>query len=73
LETDPDALELEAFRAEFPDFRIWREITCDRTIYNARSLHWGTNPHTVVTGNLDELRDTLRKSRAPQPGAGGQQ
>jgi len=70
----PEPDPLEALRAEFPDFRICREITCDRTVYIARSLHWDTNPHTVVTGNLDELRAALREGRAPQQsGAGGPQ
>ncbi len=52
---------------DFPDFRIWREITGDRTRYIARSLYLGTNPHTVVTDNSVELRDTLRDARAAEP------
>jgi hypothetical protein len=61
---------LPALCAEFPGFRIWREITGDRTRYIARSLHAGTNPHTVVTDDLGELRDVLRAARTAQhPGA----
>jgi hypothetical protein len=52
---------------EFPDFRIWREIICDRASYIARSIHFGTNPHTVVTHNLDELGNTLSDAHAAQP------
>jgi hypothetical protein len=66
----PEPDPLDALRAEFPGFRIWQETTCDRTIYNAISLRWEINPHTVVTDNLDELRGTLREARAAQPGTG---
>jgi len=60
--------------AEFPGFRIWREITGDRARYIARSLHAGTSPHTVVTDDLGELRDMLRAARTAQhPGASGPQ
>jgi hypothetical protein len=56
--------------AEFPGFRIWREITGDRTRYVARSLRHGISPHTVVTDDLDELSDMLREGRsALQPDA----
>jgi hypothetical protein len=61
---------LPALCAEFPGFRIWREITGDRTRYIARSLHTGTSPHTVVTDDLGELRDVLRAAQTAQrPGA----
>lgn len=50
---------LPALCAEFPDFRIWREVTGDRTQYIARSLRPGIGPHTVVTADLDEMRDVL--------------
>lgn len=61
---------LPALCAEFPGFRIWREITGDRTRYVARSLRHGTSPHTVVTDDLAELTDVLRKARtARQPDA----
>lgn len=60
----PDLLPLLC--AEFPGFRIWREITGDRTRYIARSLRHGTSPHTVVTDDLDELSDMLREARTAQ-------
>jgi hypothetical protein len=52
--------------AEFPGFRVWREITGDRTRYIARSLHHGTSPHTVVTDDLCELSAVLREARTAQ-------
>jgi len=54
---------LSALCAEFPAFRIWREITGDRTQYIARRLHPNHSPHTVVTDDLDELGDVLREAR----------
>jgi hypothetical protein len=54
---------LAGLREDFPCFRIWRERTCDRIRYVARSLHPGLNPHTVVTDDLDELRAALEPSR----------
>jgi hypothetical protein len=51
--------ELAALRHEFPGFRIWREVIRDRTRYIARSTCLGNSPHTVVTGDLGELRATL--------------
>jgi hypothetical protein len=33
--------QLTALQEEFPCFRIWREETCDRARYIARSLHPG--------------------------------
>jgi hypothetical protein len=62
--------ELAGLRAEFPCFRFWREQACDRARYVARSLHPGMNPHTVVTGDIDELRAVLEPSRhaaCPRP------
>jgi hypothetical protein len=60
---DPAEGKLAALREEFPRFRIWRERTCDRIRYVARSLQPGLNPHTVVTDDLDELRAALEPSR----------
>jgi O-methyltransferase involved in polyketide biosynthesis len=50
---------LAVLRKEFPHFRIWREITGDRTRYVARRVHPGGGPHTLVTDDLDELRSVL--------------
>jgi hypothetical protein len=54
-----DNAALPALRDEFPDFRIWQEITGHRTRYIARRLSRGTHPHTVVTSDLAELRAEL--------------
>ena len=64
---DPDELALIA--AGFPEFRLWRETILDRTCYVARSLDLSTNPHTVVTADLDELSAALRSGQ--QHGGGG--
>jgi hypothetical protein len=66
---------LPGLQEEFSCFRIWREHTCDRVRYVARSLHPGLNPHTVVTDDIGELRAALQPSRqAACPGGhGGQQ
>lgn len=67
--------DLASMRAEFPCFRIWREETCDRARYVARSLHPGMNPHTVVTDDTGEIRATLESSRhaaCPRPHPAGQ-
>ena len=55
--------QLPGLRAEFPCFRIWREYTCDRVRYIARSLHLKLNPHTVVTDDIRELRGALEPAR----------
>lgn len=54
-----DSSALPALRDEFPQFRIWRETTGNRTRYIARRLSRGTHPHTVVTSDLAELRTEL--------------
>jgi hypothetical protein len=47
--------QLADLRKQFPGFRIWREMTGERSRYLARSAR----PHTVVTGDLGELRTAL--------------
>lgn len=56
--------ELCALREEFPQYRIWREISGDRARYIARRLHGGTGPHTLVTPDPGELRAGLPGSPA---------
>ena len=48
-----------ALRADFPQFRIWPEITGARTLYIARRLRRDSHPHTLVTADLNELRAAL--------------
>ena len=50
---------LLALQHEFPRYRIWQEATCGRVRYTARSLEHGLHPHTVITGDLAELRAAL--------------
>src|ERR1022692_4601445 len=58
------ARDLASLRADFPGFRIWREMTGDRVRYIARSMHPGTGPHTAVTADLAELRAVLGEAPA---------
>jgi hypothetical protein len=56
---------LATLRADFPGFKIWREVTPGRKRYVARSLHFGVNPHTVITADLSELRAALEPAWDP--------
>jgi hypothetical protein len=51
--------QLADLQKQFPGFRIWREMTGDRSRYVARSARPGLNPHTVVTDDLGELCTAL--------------
>jgi S-adenosyl methyltransferase len=51
-------------QTEFPQFRLWQEISGDRVRYIARRLHPGAAPHTIVTADLDELRAVLDNTPA---------
>ena len=61
--TEPDPLP--DLRADFPAFRIWREETCGRARYIARSQGPGVHPYAVVTDDPDELRAALAPAPAP--------
>ena len=50
---------LNKLRANFPAFRIWREITGDRTVYIARRRQPTTRLHTLVTRDPHELHAAL--------------
>jgi hypothetical protein len=67
LAGNDDGTTLTALRADFPAFRIWREITTGRARYIARRLHPGPGPHTVVTHDLAELRAALRSQGGQAP------
>ncbi len=56
---------LAVLRDDYPGYKIWREITPGRERYVARSLRMGLNPHTVVTADLNELRDVLEPAGNP--------
>lgn len=62
-----DAAALHALRADFPHFRIWREITSGRFRYIARRLSPGSGLHTAVTADLAELRSLLHTARPASP------
>ena len=49
--------DLATVQADFPGYRIWREILPGRDRYVVRSLVPGLSPHTLVTDDLGELRD----------------
>jgi hypothetical protein len=63
---------LNKLRADFPAFRIWREITGYRTVYVARRRQPGTRLHTLVTRDPHELHTILASSSSPAaaPGPG---
>jgi S-adenosyl methyltransferase len=60
--------DLAAVQADFPGYRIWREIFPGRDRYVVRSMVPGLSPHTLVTDDLAELRDVLEPVASPQPG-----
>ena len=61
---------LAELQAECPAVRIWREQVCDRVRFVARGLTLDVHPHTVITGDLAELRAALVPARqAVRPGA----
>ena len=57
--------DLAVLQADYPGYRIWREITPGRDRYVVRSLLPGLSPHTVVTDDLGELRDLLQPAGGP--------
>ena len=59
--------DLAAVQADFPGYRIWREIFPDRDRYIVRSLVPGLSPHTLVTDDLAELRNVLEPVSPLQP------
>jgi hypothetical protein len=62
--------DLAVLQAKFPAFRIWEEQMPGRVRYVARSRLGGVNPHTVITADLDELREALEPSLAAGSGGG---
>jgi hypothetical protein len=62
--TAVDPAEMAGVQRDFPQHRIWREIIGDRApryVAHARSL--SIHPHTVITGDLGELRAALGGDR----------
>jgi hypothetical protein len=54
---------LKAARRDFPRYQIDVELTLDRPRYVARRTQPGPGPHTLITGDLTELRAELGTSR----------
>ena len=52
--------ELADLRAQFPSHMIGTDSITGRVRYIARRRREGTNPHTVVTPDLAELRAALQ-------------
>ena len=63
--------ELAMLRLEFPSHLIGEESILGRVRYVARRRREGTNPHTVVTPDLGELRAALEAGRTGNVGLGG--
>jgi len=55
---------LPGLRKDFPDYDFWTETVRDDARFVARRRSADVGPHTVITGNLDELRDCLSGSMA---------
>jgi len=58
--------DLATVQAEFPGYKIWREVFPGRARYVVRSLLPGLGPHTVVTDDLSELRGLLEPAGPSQ-------
>jgi hypothetical protein len=57
------AQELAHLQGDFPGFRIWQEITGERTRLVAVRRHDGLRPHTLVSAEAAELRAALGHPR----------
>jgi hypothetical protein len=58
-----DAEDLVVLAGVFPAFRLWREDAFSGPRYVAQGRSLATRPHTLVTGDLAELRAALISSR----------
>ena len=56
---------LATTQLEFPHFRIWRELTGSRMRYTAQRISPGQGLHTIITGDLGELRAALTADCPP--------
>lgn len=61
----PAAPELEKLQAEFPGYRIWREVTGEHIRLVAVARTHGASPHTLVTADEAELRNALHGPVSP--------
>jgi hypothetical protein len=63
---DAEQPTLRELQREFPQFAIWREVMPDRTRYNAQRVGAGCGLHSVITADVDEMRDILTQARREQ-------
>lgn len=57
---DPTERELAYLSGRFRAYRIFRDVTDDRGVrYTAHGATIGMRPNTIITGDLEELRDEL--------------
>jgi len=63
---DGEQPTLRDLQRDFPQFAIWREVTPDRTRYNAQRISAGRGLHSVITADVDEMRDILTQARREQ-------
>jgi hypothetical protein len=59
----PSAHLLVSIAAAFPQYRIWTATAFGHRQFVAQAVSLSTNPHTLVTGNLQELADELTSAR----------
>lgn len=58
--------ELALLRDEFPDYYLTAEFGRGRIRYISQSRQPGQNPHTVITGDPEELREILQRAQAAE-------
>ena len=70
LDPTPTATELADLRAarrDFPRYQIDLDLALDRRRFIARRTEPGPGPHTLITGDLAELRAELAPSQVARP------
>ena len=70
LDPAPSATELADLRAarrDFPRYRIDLDLALDRRRFIARRTRPGPGPHTLISGDLTELRAELATSQPAPP------
>ena len=70
LDPTPSATELadlQSARRDFPGYEIDLDLALDRRRFIARRTGPGPGPHTLITGDLTELRTELAATRPAPP------
>jgi hypothetical protein len=68
IPTQAQRAELDAERRDFPGYRIEVEPRPGRCSFVARRTQPGPGPHTLITGDLTELRAELGSTQQPANG-----